>query len=490
MPVSSSRILSLSSALPSVRTLLVLLAVTTTTLIFTTYPVLHSFLPHSFLTTYLGPEQSTQPEIDWYTTRFLDERLPVRPPPQVKKWNICACAMVHNEGAYLPEWIEFHRMQGVSHFVLYDFRSTDLMVYLPMWYEDNGVMELIDIIPAKFVPRDLRDEKHPKRDRRLNKHYAMLDCYMRHRNLTEWIVMMDVSQFLFSPRHKSTWAFVKSLQEGELQAGRDLSVIATSALTYGPSPNLSVVFDTWMTPNPHTGGVDQYYEPVVGTSNTFPLVMESNPNRANHPDLESDFQACTEGEACEHVDPIVVFVRSSRCTVDNVTDCIFNAANNKIIPLPDSVMKPSIKDLHVKNYPWRPRNLSPTHDSLPKEVVDLTKVPAWYSKVPDLLTKHVDGVRNRIMEFRPIVFRNVGRECVPEALMTGQQVKCPSSHPYPFGDLGVNFLHDCCATDKDQHGNQLAINSTGCQNDNKVHCRNLDTIKKPWLHRSCCIYTK
>lgn len=35
------------------------------------------------------------------------------------------CAVIKNEGPYLEEWIEFHRIQGVEHFYLYDNGSAD-----------------------------------------------------------------------------------------------------------------------------------------------------------------------------------------------------------------------------------------------------------------------------------------------------------------------------------------------------------------------------
>ena len=270
---------------PSSRALLVLLTLTTTTTLFLShYPKLVPLTVTRYLNKIRG-----KPEIDWYTTRFLDERLPIRPKPQVVKWNIVACAMVHNEAAYLAEWIEFHRLQGVDHFVLYDYRSTDLLVYYPMFYEDVGQKDLIDIIPAKFVPREMRDEKNHKKDRRLNKHYAMIDCYMRHRNLTQWIVMMEVSQFLYTPAHNSTWNFVKDLQ---IEHRQNLSVIATSSMTYGPVPDITTTFDSWMTPNSRTGGVDFNYQPVNGTFDVFPLVTDANPRRASHQELDASFEPC------------------------------------------------------------------------------------------------------------------------------------------------------------------------------------------------------
>ncbi|OQV21619.1 hypothetical protein BV898_04519 [Hypsibius exemplaris] len=477
-----------SILLPSLRTGLIYLTLCGTSLILLSSPVLRSLIPRP-ISRYLTLGQTSQP-IDWYATRFLDERLPVRPKPQLRKWNILACAMVHNEAAYLAEWLEHHRLQGVQHFVLYDYRSTDLLVYYPMFYEDLGVTDLISIIPAKFVPRELRDEKNREADRRLNKHYAMIDCYMRHRNLTEWIVMMEVSQFLYSSNHNSTGMFVKELQKRAVGEGRDLAVIATAAVTYGPAPNVSTVFDSWITPNANTGGVDFYYEPVAGSFDTFPLLTESNPFRAQHEDLGLNFQPCVEAEGCRQSNAPVVIVRATRCQVNNVTDCIFNAPYKKPISVPEGTLTPNARDLMVKNYPWRPRNLSPPHDSLPVDLPDLAKVPSWFSAVLDEnAQRQADILRKRIMKMKPRVFRSVGRECVPEAVKTGQQVLCPVTHPYPFGEVGVKFLRECCRTDRDRQGLQLRVNSTSCWDGQKVPCVDPSHMA-PWIHRSCCVNTE
>ena len=119
-----------------------------------------------------------------------------------------------------------------------------------MFYEDNGVTDLIDYIPAKFLPRELHGKVGDPKDIALNKHYAMQDCYMRHRNLTEWIIMMDVSQFLTSPKHGDIWKYVQYMKEEGSEW--DKSLVATQSITYGPAENISTVFDTWMTPNSHT----------------------------------------------------------------------------------------------------------------------------------------------------------------------------------------------------------------------------------------------
>ena len=204
----------------------------------------------------------------------------------------------------------------------------------------------------------------------------------------------------------------------------------------------------------------------------------------------SSYALNSQQEYCSPISPPVVFVRATRCKVNNVTECVFNAPGSKMVPVPDGSVTPNAKDFHVKTYPWRPRNLSPPHDSLPVVVANLSGVPTWFSSVVDeSAPAQADVIRKRIMAMKPTIFWNVARDCLPEALKTGQQVKCPSSHPYPYGEVGVNYLRDCCAVNKDAQGVALRVNSTSCWQGNKVPCRDPVHLKTPWLHRSCCINT-
>lgn len=58
--------------------------------------------------------------------------------------------MVRNEIPYLFEWIEFHRLQGVDHFILYDDESTDHVYLLPLLYQSRGWSDLAEVLPTNF----------------------------------------------------------------------------------------------------------------------------------------------------------------------------------------------------------------------------------------------------------------------------------------------------------------------------------------------------
>lgn len=55
-------------------------------------------------------------------------------------FNLTGIYWVRNEGRYIPEYVEFHLLQGFDHFILYDNGSTDHALIKP--YLDAGLVEL------------------------------------------------------------------------------------------------------------------------------------------------------------------------------------------------------------------------------------------------------------------------------------------------------------------------------------------------------------
>lgn len=50
---------------------------------------------------------------------------------------------VYNEAAWIVEWLEFHRMQGVERFLVYDDQSTDELELVLAPYVDAGLVDLV-----------------------------------------------------------------------------------------------------------------------------------------------------------------------------------------------------------------------------------------------------------------------------------------------------------------------------------------------------------
>jgi len=91
------------------------------------------------------------------------------------------CAIYRNEGPYLREWIEFHRLAGVEHFYLYDNISEDDHLEVLAPYVDEGLVTL------RSWP--VFDPQVP----------AYNDCLRWHRYDSRWIAFIDIDEFLFSP---------------------------------------------------------------------------------------------------------------------------------------------------------------------------------------------------------------------------------------------------------------------------------------------------
>lgn len=58
------------------------------------------------------------------------------------KYQLSACAVFQNEGEWLKEWIEYHKLVGVEHFYLYDNGSTDHFKDVLLPYIQAGEVDL------------------------------------------------------------------------------------------------------------------------------------------------------------------------------------------------------------------------------------------------------------------------------------------------------------------------------------------------------------
>jgi hypothetical protein len=92
------------------------------------------------------------------------------------------CASYRWEGAYLREWIAFHRIVGVERFFLYDNDSDDEHMEALAPYLDDGTVVLRHwpLYPMGQVQ-------------------AYAHCVEEHSDDSRWIAFVDVDEFLFSP---------------------------------------------------------------------------------------------------------------------------------------------------------------------------------------------------------------------------------------------------------------------------------------------------
>jgi hypothetical protein len=99
---------------------------------------------------------------------------------------LSACAVYRNEGPYLREWIEFHRLVGVERFFLYNHRSNDEHREMLAPYLEEGIVTVRDWDAEVLDQRVVYDH-----------------CLKEHGRQSRWIAFIDLDEFLFSPTGKS-----------------------------------------------------------------------------------------------------------------------------------------------------------------------------------------------------------------------------------------------------------------------------------------------
>lgn len=114
--------------------------------------------------------------------------------------DISICSIFKNEGEYLKEWIEYHRLIGVTKFYLYNNDSTDDYLTVLKPYIENKIVELTNI--------------HGKA-RQMD---AYNDCLNKHKKDTKYLIILDIDEFVFSKNHDIP-QLVKSLFDKNKKAG-------------------------------------------------------------------------------------------------------------------------------------------------------------------------------------------------------------------------------------------------------------------------------
>lgn len=108
---------------------------------------------------------------------------------------IVVCTLVHNENSYIPEWIEFHKLQGFSKFIIYDDNSRNPNLFLETYIAD-GFLEVVSTNSQPACRNRDRGREHNFVGCQL---WAFDDCIQRYKHSTRWIAVFDVDEFLFSP---------------------------------------------------------------------------------------------------------------------------------------------------------------------------------------------------------------------------------------------------------------------------------------------------
>ena len=94
------------------------------------------------------------------------------------KYDVAIVAIAKNEGLYIREWIEYHKLVGVQHIYLYDNESSDNTRKLIQKYIDSGFVEYQLM---KGIGRQLD---------------AYNDAIGRHKNECRYMAFIDLDEYI------------------------------------------------------------------------------------------------------------------------------------------------------------------------------------------------------------------------------------------------------------------------------------------------------
>lgn len=115
------------------------------------------------------------------------------------------CAIFQDEAPYFKEWIEFHKLQGVEHFYLYNNNSTDDFRKVLQPYIDKHEVTLTDWL--------FTYDEGAHADWISIQAASYMDCMQKYGSENRWIAIIDTDEFLFSPNGKKLPSILKEYKE-------------------------------------------------------------------------------------------------------------------------------------------------------------------------------------------------------------------------------------------------------------------------------------
>ena len=146
---------------------------------------------------------------------------------------LAVATLTLNQGMYLREWIEFHRLMGVELFVIFDDNSTDNTVGVLEHYIASGVVILVHA-KRSFSMCAERDPSNVWHLQALCQNAVFNYALSQLRGKVEWMCNFDVDEFLWTP-----------------EGGAPLSLLLrTTYAGYDKIDIVSIVFGTNNIPQP------------------------------------------------------------------------------------------------------------------------------------------------------------------------------------------------------------------------------------------------
>lgn len=138
-------------------------------------------------------------------------------------------AIFRDEGPYLKEWIEYHRLVGVEHFYLYNNLSKDKYREVLQPYIDQGIVDLVDI------PRE-SESLHRWNAIQSGAYYQAIK---KAKNESKWLAIIDIDEYLVPTEDVK---LTELLKEYESYSGLAVNwvVFGTSHVEKIPSDRLMI----------------------------------------------------------------------------------------------------------------------------------------------------------------------------------------------------------------------------------------------------------
>lgn len=115
---------------------------------------------------------------------------------------VAICMIFQNEAPYLKEWIEFHKLVGVTKFYLYNNRSSDHFAEVLEPYRKSGVVELIN---WPYTP----NKRHGWVEIQCN---AYNHAVKHTKGKVKWLAVLDSDEFLFPVEVMTLPEFLKDFK--------------------------------------------------------------------------------------------------------------------------------------------------------------------------------------------------------------------------------------------------------------------------------------
>jgi|688.fasta_scaffold455690_2 hypothetical protein len=119
--------------------------------------------------------------------------------------NLTSIYWIKDEARYIPEFIEFHLLQGFDYFIFYDNKSTDNLNEVISPYIEDGLVEI------RYYPDDLKSSKN---------FWLMNHCIQEQKGKTKWLHFHALDERLYCPSGENLVEFLKQYDNyGGLSVG-------------------------------------------------------------------------------------------------------------------------------------------------------------------------------------------------------------------------------------------------------------------------------